>query len=131
MVLVSSAKEHIQKRFTSLNQKSKEIYHRIDKRQNNGTYYCKVFNQLATKGRYNILVVCWVPSIWELFTKKNSFFSCTETAVIKITSNAFRNSSYYYMKETENVVLEIEQFLSYELLQPPNKIFEVCLALLD
>ena len=74
MVLVSSAKEHIQKRFTSLNQKSKEIYHRIDIRQNNGTYYCKVFNQLATKGRYNILVVCWVPSICELFTKKKIIF---------------------------------------------------------
>ena len=58
-------------------------------------------------------------------------FSCAEAAVIKITSDAFRNSSYYYMKETENVVLQIEKFLSYELLQPPNKIFEVFFALFD
>ena len=58
-------------------------------------------------------------------------FSCAEAAVIKITSDAFRNSSFYYMKETENVVLEIEKFLSYESVQPPNKIFEVSFALFD
>ena len=35
------------------------------------------------------------------------------------------------MQETENVVFDIEKFLSYASVQPPNKIFEVFFALSD
>ena len=35
------------------------------------------------------------------------------------------------MQETENVVFDIEEFLSYASIQPPNKIFEVFFALSD
>ena len=51
--------------------------------------------------------------------------------MIKINSNAFRNSSFYYMQEKEDVVTDIEQFLSDASVQPPNKIFEVFFALSD
>ena len=129
MVLASSAKEHIQKRFTNLKKKQKEVYHRIDKRTNDKKHYCRVFSQLATKGRYTILTTYCMMVAFFIFHYRDWPFSFVEAAVIKIDSNAFWNSSHYYKEETTQRVQEIGRFLSYLSTDPDNKIFQVTFGL--
>ena len=50
MVLVTHGKNHLKKRFDKLGHRSKEVYHRLDLRGNDSTKYCKLFDEILTKG---------------------------------------------------------------------------------
>lgn len=54
MVLVSSPEKRTERQFVDLTDNKEEVYHRIDQRENNISYYCRVINQLATKGKFHL-----------------------------------------------------------------------------
>ena len=55
MVLATHGKNHRKTRFEKLGHRRKEVYHRLDLRGNDGTKYCKLFNEILTKGMNSVI----------------------------------------------------------------------------
>ena len=51
MVLAMHRNSHHKKRFQSLGDRKKEVYHRLDLKGNDKTKYCKLFDEILTKGK--------------------------------------------------------------------------------
>lgn len=51
MVLAMHRNNHHKKRFQSLGDRKKEVYHRLDLRGSDKTKYCKLFDEILTKGK--------------------------------------------------------------------------------
>lgn len=66
MVLVSSREKRTERQFVDLSDNKEEVYHRIDQRENNISYYCRVINQLATKGTFHLSYVILMVSFFRL-----------------------------------------------------------------
>lgn len=51
MVLATHGKNHRKTRFEKLGHRRKEVYHRLDLRGSDKTKYCKLFDEILTKGK--------------------------------------------------------------------------------
>ena len=78
MVLAMHGNKHHKRRFQSLGDRKKEVYHRLDLRGNDTTKYCKLFDEILTKGKTADIKssLCLCCFFIALILNRHSYYYC-------------------------------------------------------